>query len=117
MFEFTNPLITKIIYEFDMETNTLSVKQKTKYTGKQINNSNYELKMVYAPTKDGEIIPITLFHSKNIKKNRKNKCRLLGYGAYGLNLELTYNSVYLEAVEKGWVIAYCHIRYYRFLLC
>lgn len=94
-----------------METNTLSLKQKTKYTGKQIKNEKFELKVVYSPTKDGEIIPITLLHSKNLIKNRKNKCLLLGYGAYGLNLELTYNSVYLDAVEKGWVIAYCHIRY------
>jgi oligopeptidase B len=110
LFEFTNPLITKIIYELDLDKGTLSVKQKTQYQGKQIDSSKFELKMSYAPTKDGEIIPITVLHSKNTKKDRKNKCLVLGYGAYGLNLELTYNSVYLEAVERGWVIAYCHIR-------
>lgn len=56
------------------------------------------------------MIPITLVHSNKLKKNRKNKFILFGYGSYSLPLEPEFNIVYLSALENGWGLAYAHVR-------
>lgn len=88
----------------------LNLIDKSNFAGKGINKNEFLLQTIIAPAKDGESIPITLFHKKNLTKNRKNKLLLIGYGGYGLNLEVDFNSVYLAAAKLGWVIAYAHIR-------
>jgi prolyl oligopeptidase len=62
------------------------------------------------PTQDGEEVPLTLIHKKKLKKNRKNKLLLHGYGAYGIPLEIGFNIVYLSALEDDWILAFAHVR-------
>ena len=35
---------------------------------------------------------------------------LHGYGSYGLDLDLEFNIVNLNALEKGWILAFAHVR-------
>jgi len=51
-----------------------------------------------------------MIHKKNLKKDRKNKLLLHGYGHYGLPLDSEFNIVYLKALEEDWVLAYAHVR-------
>jgi oligopeptidase B len=110
IFEYSSPVEFKRKYELNFETKKLIIKQETKYNGKKFNKNDYEVTTLYIPSSDGELIPVTLFHLKGIKLDRKNKLLLTGYGAYGLNLELNYDSVNMSAVDKGWIMAFAHIR-------
>jgi oligopeptidase B len=109
-FDYSNPFIFRRTMDFDFNTKSFKIIQETKYNGKKFDASDYVLTNISAPSKDGENIPITLFHKKGLQLDRKNKVLLIGYGAYGLNLELNFDSVLNTAVDKGWVIAYAHIR-------
>ena len=69
-----------------------------------------ETKRIEANASDGEKIPITLIYNRKIKKNRRNKLLLHGYGSYGMDMEVNYNIVYLSALENDWILAFAHIR-------
>lgn len=79
-------------------------------TGPKFDASKYTCTQLKAPAADGELVPITLVHAKNLKKNRKNKLLLHGYGSYSLPIEPEFNIVYLAALECGWTLAYAHVR-------
>lgn len=68
--------------------------------------NEFECKQFMVPAHDGESIPLNVYFKKGlIKLDRKNRCLLEGYGAYGLSLNQSFNIVHTSAMEKGWVIA------------
>jgi len=91
-----------------MKSNKLHSLYDSKIKG--LDKNKFVVENTFAPGKDGEKIPLTLLYKKNLKPDRKNKTLLIGYGAYGLNLELSFDHVFLSAAERGWVIAYAHLR-------
>jgi protease II len=78
------------LYDLDLKTNQCTLVQDFVYTGEQFESSNYEVKIVYAPTHDGKSIPITLIHSKravsSLREGPKSPQKLLmkNYGCYGV---------------------------------
>lgn len=104
-FEFNNPFIYPINLNIDLEKKSISNIEN--FIEKR---NNYKLETINCYGHDGELIPCTLFMKKDIKKNRRNKCLQLVYGSYGLNLELNYNPIFQAAVDKGYIIAYSHVR-------
>lgn len=102
---FNNPFVYPVNCNIDLETKVLS-----KIEGLLDKCLDYKLEVINCYGHDGELIPCTLFMKKGIKKNRKNKVLQIGYGSYGLNLELNYNPIFQAAVDKGWIIAFSHIR-------
>lgn len=111
LFSFTSPYIVNNKYSLDLSDNKLSIVSSTTTFPSKINEFDYEIKVIDCPSHDGEVIPCTLFYKKGkINMNRRNKLLSIAYGAYGLNLEHSFDVSLLAAVEKGWIIAYCHVR-------
>lgn len=54
-----------------------------------------------------DYIPLTIIGPKN-KSIGKLVINL--YGFYGISNKITYDNVSIAALEKGWTIAYAHIR-------
>lgn len=63
------------------------------------------------PSHDGVEVPMNIYYKKgDVLLNRRNRVLMEGYGAYGLNLSQSFNIVKTSAMERGWVIADCHVR-------
>lgn len=77
-------------------------------------------------------VPITLFYdSLKLKMNGTNPLLVRTYGKYnnqlmnvlhinigahGISLYTGYNETLIPLLRKGWILAYCHIRY-KHVLC
>lgn len=69
----------------------------------------YKIQDIWCPSHDGVQIPVT-FMSRYDKESTKQPCLLVSYGAYGENLPLGYQPHLKVLMNRGWNLAFLHIR-------
>ncbi|RLN54192.1 hypothetical protein BBJ29_003795 [Phytophthora kernoviae] len=126
-FQISTPLVPENVYDYDMmhkelrllketEITDHSMKERYNSAGKLMKSSFepelYTCQRCYVPSMSslGVRIPLTLIHRRGITLNGQNPTLLIGYGAYGINLEADFELEYLSLLERGWVIALAHVR-------
>ncbi|XP_048126247.1 LOW QUALITY PROTEIN: prolyl endopeptidase-like [Alosa alosa] len=65
-----------------------------------------------APSQDGTMVPITLLHRPPLADLRAVPMLVHVYGAYGLELNMAFSPDKRLLLERGWALAYCHVRYW-----
>ena len=60
--------------------------------------------------KDGIEVPISLIYKKGTRLNRDNPTLLRAYGAYGITQSPAFNPSTLAWLERGGILATCHVR-------
>ncbi|XP_067421178.1 prolyl endopeptidase-like isoform X2 [Emydura macquarii macquarii] len=63
-----------------------------------------------AKSKDEILVPITVFYNKNSKELHRKPLLVHVYGAYGIDLNMSFKAEKLMLIEDGWILAYCHVR-------
>jgi protease II len=115
---FDSPFTYNKTYDLDIASGKVKVIESFKIQGKAFNENDYETTVVFAPTIDGVKIPITLIHKKNYLNKDKlpkrigtpNKLLLRTYGCYNMNNTMEFDTANWSLLERGWIIAYGHIR-------
>ncbi len=59
---------------------------------------------------DGVMVPLTIMHQKDTKKDGSNVCFMDSYGAYGSSMTPYFSARYAALAVKGVVIAVPHVR-------
>ncbi len=65
---------------------------------------------VEATANDGVKVPISLVYRKSVSRNSDNPTFVRGYGAYGIVQAPFFNPSSLAWLERGGIIATCHVR-------
>ena len=97
------------VYDYNLVTGEKKLLKQQEVVG-TFNPGNYEAKRLYAPSRDGKKIPLSLVYRKGIILNGENPLMLYGYGAYGITIEPNFSSVRLSLLDRGFVYAIAHIR-------
>ncbi|EDQ89530.1 uncharacterized protein MONBRDRAFT_25261 [Monosiga brevicollis MX1] len=72
--------------------------------------SQYEVTRLWAPTSDNLSVPITIVGRRDQPLSQPAPTLALVYGAYGHNLERRYNPTWVSLLQRGFRLAYCHVR-------
>jgi oligopeptidase B len=75
------------------------------------NRDKYVSSRVYAISHDGEKVPISIVHLKDLDiSNGPHKLHLYGYGSYGVTIESEFNKDIIPLLNRGYIYAIAHIR-------
>ena len=72
--------------------------------------SNVEEEEVRVPSHDGVLVPLSIVHPRNMKRDGSNPTLLYAYGAYGRSQSPDFEFTRLAWFERGGVSATCHVR-------
>ncbi|MGP0091557.1 MAG: S9 family peptidase [Xanthobacteraceae bacterium] len=72
--------------------------------------ANYVTRRLLAPLADGETVPISILHHKDLARDGSAACLLYGYGAYGLSIPAAFSANRLSLADRGFVFAVAHVR-------
>ncbi|RFC62664.1 S9 family peptidase [Fulvimarina endophytica] len=96
-------------FDYDVETRERTL-LKTQEVPSGHDPDRYVSRRIFAPAKDGELVPVSLFHHKDTPIDGTAPCLLYGYGSYGMSIPASFNTNCLSLVNRGFVYAIAHIR-------
>jgi oligopeptidase B len=70
----------------------------------------YATRRLFATAPDGEQVPVSLVHRRDVPLDGSAPCLLYGYGSYGTSMPASFRTNILSLVDRGFVYAIAHIR-------
>ena len=107
-FDYSSLVTPHSTIDYHMDTHEWELLKEDEITG--YDKSQYVCDFIYATAPDGKQIPISISYKKNLKMDGNNPTLLHGYGAYGSNLEVEFDSDRVSLLDRGFVYAVGHIR-------
>ena len=96
-------------YDYQMDSREFKLLKQQEILG-GFKPEDYHSERLYAPSRDGQQIPISLVYKKGFEKNGQSPLLLYAYGSYGHSMEPYFSSVRLSLLDRGFAFAIAHIR-------
>lgn len=96
-------------YKYDITTNSFDLQEL-------VNSYDYPefkdivVEEIEIKSHDGIDLPLTIIYNKGMKKNRKNRIYMTGYGSYGYSYTPYFSPYQLLWVQDGGILVFLHVR-------
>ncbi len=97
------------VYEYNVVTGQSTLLKELEVPG-GFDRSLYRSERLFATAPDGTRIPVSIVYRRDKKGNGSNPLYIYGYGSYGYSLPVGFNSNRLSLLDRGFILAYAHIR-------
>lgn len=97
------------VIDYDMMTGESIVRKTHEVVGGH-NPNEYKAERIHVPSRDGELIPMSIVYKKGFEKNGKNPILLYAYGSYGVTIDPSFSSTRLSLLDRGFAFAIAHVR-------
>ncbi len=97
------------VYDYDMESRTRILRKEQEVPSGH-DPAAYVTRRIFAPTADGETVPVSLLFRRDTALDGSAPVLLYGYGSYGITIPAAFSTTALSLVDRGFVYAIAHIR-------
>ncbi len=97
------------VFDYDLESRERTL-LKTQEVPSGHDPSAYVTRRLMAQAPDGETVPISILHRRDLVLDGSAPLMLYGYGAYGITIPASFNANVLSLVDRGFTYAIAHIR-------
>jgi oligopeptidase B len=98
------------VFDYDVEKHSSTLLKQNEVPG-GYDSSKYNSERLWATARDGAKVPVSVVYRKDMKKeDGSNPLYAYGYGSYGFPLPVTFSSNRLSLLDRGFVMAFAHIR-------
>ncbi|MDA8081543.1 MAG: S9 family peptidase [Actinomycetota bacterium] len=109
-YEYSSMITPRSVFDLDLESRSSTLLKQTEVLG-DFASSNYTTFRVWADSRDGTKIPISVLCRSDIIPDEKGHPTLLyGYGSYEHSIDPAFSSLRLSLINRGMVFAYAHVR-------
>lgn len=98
------------VIDFNMHDKSKEIKKEQEVLGGAFDKNNYTSKRVWAPTRDGKKVAISLVYRKDTELNENTPVLQYAYGSYGYTIPDGFSTTRLSLLDRGFVYALAHIR-------
>ncbi|MDN3517303.1 S9 family peptidase [Aquisalimonas lutea] len=97
------------VIDYDMATGTQRLRKEQEIPSGHDPDA-YVIQRLHATAPDGEQVPVSLFHHRDVTPDPETPLLLYGYGSYGMIDLPGFSPLRLSLVNRGFVYAVAHVR-------
>ena len=97
------------VYDYDMVSRTRRLRKRQEIPSGHT-PADYVTTRIMATSHDGALVPVSILHRSDLKRDGKAPLLLYGYGSYGSAMPASFSANRLSLVDRGFVYAIAHIR-------
>jgi oligopeptidase B len=97
------------VYDYDMESRERILRKEQEVPSGH-DPSLYVTRRLHALAPDGEEIPVSVLHRRDVALDGSAPMLLYGYGSYGISVPAAFLTNTLSLVDRGFVYAIAHVR-------
>jgi oligopeptidase B len=97
------------VYEYDVRSGESTLLKQLEVPG-GFDRSLYRSERLFATAPDGTQVPVSIVYRADRFQEGANPLFVYGYGSYGYSLPIGFSSNRLSLLDRGFVMAYAHIR-------
>ncbi len=97
------------IYDFSLADRSLDLRKEQPVLG-DFDRDAYVAERILVTARDGETVPVSLVHRRDLDRSVPQPVHLYGYGSYGITMDPSFSSARLALLDRGFVFAIAHVR-------
>ena len=97
------------VYDYRMDTRERTLLKRQEVLG-GYDPAQYEARRVWATSRDGTKVPISLVYRKGLVLDGRAPLLLYAYGSYGISMAPVFSSGRLSLLDRGFIYALAYVR-------